>query len=311
VHSICTRWTTFNMDKLLSHPGFRLIFIDVDSNISLITPLEHKENILENGYRCISHIWGNATRWEDHPIEGVTWGVNLREEKRDKLLQIFNHFKGYWWMDVFCADLDSNNKPFNILENVYGRCKECICMLDIKIPKFLNQSRGTWPNNAVRMVFDHMTEVTECRWNKRVWTLQEWYLPRKIAYTSETFEGDFFTVNPDDVFDTMRFLSEGKTVGLITTAYIMLNIKRYFKVMFLFERDINKESIVHLFIESGRKCMNLEDYYYGIAAILGMHLPDGLSLCDVERAFLSNLEANGNKDLAEKFIRERERFMYG
>lgn len=44
------------MDNLFDHPGFRLIYVDDDGNMSLITPLEHKEDI-ENGYRCISHLW--------------------------------------------------------------------------------------------------------------------------------------------------------------------------------------------------------------------------------------------------------------
>jgi hypothetical protein len=71
------------MDRLFSHPGFRLIFIDDDGNMSLITSLDYQEAILEKGYRCISHLWGNATRWEDHPIQNVAWGVEVREEKRD------------------------------------------------------------------------------------------------------------------------------------------------------------------------------------------------------------------------------------
>jgi hypothetical protein len=89
--------------------------------MSLITPSDHREAILKKGYRCISHLWGNATRWEDHPIKDVSWGVDVRKNKRDKLLQILNHFKGYWWMDVFCTDQDSNNKPLSIMGDVYIR----------------------------------------------------------------------------------------------------------------------------------------------------------------------------------------------
>src|ERR1700759_1591098 len=108
------------MDKLLEHPGFRLIYVDDNGNMSLITPLlDGSEDVLEKGYRCISHLWGEATRWNNHPVENVTWGVDVREEKRDKLLQIFNHFKGYWWVDVFCTNQDSNNKPLSIMGDVY------------------------------------------------------------------------------------------------------------------------------------------------------------------------------------------------
>jgi hypothetical protein len=82
------------MDELLNHLGFKLIYVDDDGNMSLITPLDYKEGILENGYRCISHLWGNATRWEDHPIEGVAWCVDLREEKREKFLTTIKDIGG-------------------------------------------------------------------------------------------------------------------------------------------------------------------------------------------------------------------------
>jgi hypothetical protein len=97
------------MDKLLDHPSFRLIYVD-DDGMSLITPSDHREAILKKGYRCISHLWGNTTRWENHPIKDVSWGVDVREEKRDKLLQIFNHYKGYFWMNVFCAKIPAINR---------------------------------------------------------------------------------------------------------------------------------------------------------------------------------------------------------
>lgn len=154
------------MNNLLDHPGFRLIYVDEFGNMFLITPLYHKKGILEKGYRCISHLWGNATRWTNHRIKKVSWGVDVREEKRAKLLEIFDHFKGYWWMDVFCTDQESNNKPLHIMGDVYKNCTECICLLDIEIPHFLNQPRETWMN--ISAINDHMTEVRECGWNKRV-----------------------------------------------------------------------------------------------------------------------------------------------
>jgi hypothetical protein len=158
------------MGDLLSHPGFRLIHVN-DGHMSLITPSDHREDILKKGYRCISHLWGNATRWEDHPIKGVAWGVDVREEKRDKLSQIFDHYKGYFWMDVFCTNQESNNKPLSIMGEVYRNCEECICLLDVKIPDFMRQAFKLWPKNY-RIIFSHVKEVLKCKWSKRVWTLQ-------------------------------------------------------------------------------------------------------------------------------------------
>jgi hypothetical protein len=141
------------MDDLLSHWGFRLILIDDDGHMSLIAPSEYKENIIENGYRCISHLWGNATRWENHGVKNVSW-VWMLEEKREKLL-ILSHFKGYWWMDVFCTDQEDVNKPLSIMGDVYRYCKECICMLDVKIPSLITQSK-TWSDRDKPVIWTHM-----------------------------------------------------------------------------------------------------------------------------------------------------------
>jgi hypothetical protein len=73
-----------DLDKLFNHKGFRLIFIDDDGSMSLEGPFDGKTV----QYRCISHVWGTADKtkdhvWKDHPIKGVAWKVEVREEKRD------------------------------------------------------------------------------------------------------------------------------------------------------------------------------------------------------------------------------------
>jgi hypothetical protein len=122
-------------DILFDHPGFRLIFIDDNGNMSLEGPFdeESRKNVQE--YRCISHLWGTADKtkdyaWKDHKIAGVTWKVEVREEKRERLLQIFNHHKGYFWMDVFCTNQEDDNKPLDVMGDIYKNGFECICLLD-------------------------------------------------------------------------------------------------------------------------------------------------------------------------------------
>jgi hypothetical protein len=119
------------MDNIFSHPDFHLIFIN-NNGMSLISPRDYKEGILKDGYRCISHYWGNAKpfRWVDHGIEGVEWGVDVREEKRERVMEVFKYHKGYFWMDVFCTNQDTNDKALDIMGDIYKNCKECICLLD-------------------------------------------------------------------------------------------------------------------------------------------------------------------------------------
>jgi hypothetical protein len=275
------------LDNLFNHPGFRLIYVDDDGSMSLITPLEHKEDILEKGYRCISHLWGNTTRWNNHPIKNVMWGVDMREDKREKLLQIFMHFKGYWWMDVFCTDQESSNKPLSIMGDVYKRCKECICMLDIKIHKFFKQDPETWVNNG-KIVFKHALSFAKCKWNKRVWTIQEWFLPPKVYYTEETFEKDFHMINPQDINQVLSW--EGNVARTI------INLRLSISAIVLFERHLDSFTRVVRLVKSGRECTKPQDYYYGIAGICGISLTDGLSFREVEEEFLIGLKNVGFSD---------------
>lgn len=264
-------YVKFIMDNLFSHPGFRLIFID-DDGMSLISPLEHIEGIIENGYRCISHLWGNATKWNDHPIKNIPWGVDVREEKRAKLLQIFNHYKGYFWMDVFCTDQESSNKPLSIMGDVYRNCKECVCMLDIKIPKHLRQPPEMW--HKIRIMAKHTMEIVACKWSERVWTLQEWVFPPKILYTEETSEKYFCIIDRDDIMNT----GGGNAISafLWIIAYTIVERKSVILASTAFlDRDFSR-TVEHL-IKSGRKCKDPRDYYYGVAGIFGISLTDGLT----------------------------------
>src|SRR5689334_10701235 len=116
------------MDKLFDHPNFKLIFMDDDGNMSLEGPFnyeihlspeelskreESRKYILDKGYRCISHVWGTADKtkdyaWKDHGVDGVTWKVEVREEKRERVMQIFNYHKGYFWLDVLCTNQEKD-----------------------------------------------------------------------------------------------------------------------------------------------------------------------------------------------------------
>jgi hypothetical protein len=283
------------MDELLNHLGFKLIYVDDDGNMSLITPLDYKEGILENGYRCISHLWGNATRWEDHPIEGVAWCVDLREEKREKLLQIFNHHKGYWWIDVFCTNQDDDNKPLNIMGDVYKYSKSCICLLDIKIPDVVKEINKDY-NRDGRAFIDHGLEVVNCEWNRRVWTLQELILPPEAYYTSEIKDGDFYAVDFNILGDIVSKANDDSR-GLIKS------IKDANIIDGLHYRKDNKNDDDHMWdiIRDERKCKNPVDYFYGIAGVINITLPNGLSFEEVEREFFT--QYNGTEKFVKRVIR--------
>lgn len=292
-----------NMDNLFDHPGFCLIYVDELGGMSLILPLLHEEDIIEKGYRCISHLWENATRWDDHPVQNVTWGVDVREEKREKLLQILRHYGGYWWIDVFCTDQDSYNKPLSIMGDVYRNCKECICMLDIKQSDITRLFIGLSESGTLKMVLKCMNEIMECKWNKRVWTLQEWVLPPIILYTTETIEEVFHIASPNTLLDILVKIHDDAD-DIATNIIVIKNIPRIAYIRDMFER--NSEDVISHLISSERKCKDHKDYYYGIAGILDISLTDGSTFEEVEKEFFTQWNKTAGIPLKRKGLNGEE-----
>lgn len=297
-HVFEVSFISLQLDELLDNSDFQLIYVDEFGNMSLVLP--HTSNImkgkiLDEGYRCISHLWGKDPSIWDHPVKGVDWGVHVREEKREKLLQIFNHFKGYWWMDVFCTNQGTKNKPLSIMGDVYRNCKECVCMLDIKIPKLFKQPCEMW-SKKFRILIAHMIDVVECKWSKRVWTFQEWVLPPKTYYTEETINDEHFHMIDRHDLNKIRTNSTGHDIWWIVN--FIIRIKPPTLVTTTFDADRSFEGVITHLMKSGRKCMDRRDYYYGIAGVLEIQLTDGLPFDKVEEEFLSRLGKYDNNKYA-------------
>jgi hypothetical protein len=216
------------LDNLFNHPGFRLIFIDDDGSMSLEGPFdEESRQKVQGGYRCISHVWGTADKtkdyaWEGHGITNVTWKVEVREEKRKRVMQVFKHHRGYWWMDVFCTNQEDENKPLDVMGDIYRNCRECVCLLDTicdvsgytserevwksmaeyvksclevyvisnrvhepDISGSITEGMGTIAENLVKKYGKYFTSIQHCNWFHRVWTWQEAVLPPKLLFCSE------------------------------------------------------------------------------------------------------------------------------
>jgi len=203
------------MDTLFAHSGFRLILIDDNGDMSLIIPHEHKEDIIKNGYRCISHVWATGTQkehvWKDHPIKNVDWEVEVREEKHERLLEVFSHHKGYFWMDVFCTNQQDVNKPLDVMGDIYMNCVECICLFNtictvngfisekdvlislaknikehVEIAKDFYEKHGEEYEEFSRGQCEkYLAALSMCSWFRRVWTWQEAALPPKLLFCCE------------------------------------------------------------------------------------------------------------------------------
>lgn len=272
--------------KILNHSGFNVINIDDEGNMTLISPQEHPQiqpKILAEGYRCISHLWGKTENslWSNHDITNVSWKVFLREEKREKLLQIFKKYKGYFWMDVFCTNQEAEKKALDIMGDIYKNCRECICLIDGESRINLEDSFDINGYPQCQRINNHLeaedycnlySVLYSCEWMKRVWTLQEAMLPQVVYFTRETIdvsgvymldlqdiERDFASTKGE--FHTARFLSDN-------FADLVKNKARWTNW---------PEKKFFLATDHRRSCFKKEDYFYGISGLFNISIPNDLS----------------------------------
>ncbi|KAJ3401803.1 hypothetical protein HDU80_005687 [Chytriomyces hyalinus] len=119
---------------------------DKTDKLSLVQPEGNhtlKNKILATGYRCISHYWGSGmVPWDNHTVDGITWEVPMRIEKRSRILSVLKERPGFVWIDVFCIRQNNAAVPSNltasqtvpqisIMGKVYRYCDECIALLDV------------------------------------------------------------------------------------------------------------------------------------------------------------------------------------
>lgn len=280
------------MGEIFNHPGFRLVYID-DNRKSLVDiqgnmPLQH--DVMEHGYRCISHLWGDAKgqEWSQHGISGVNHKVFIREEKRDKLMYLFDHFKGYWWMDVFCTNQEDENKPLDVMDKIYANCTECICLIDGKSTYSSDQSEinvdGIYDEglfgNALRRDHETYDDVKEdfcaifplfsdCRWATRMWILQEAMLPPVVFCTEETLHHGRQHMISMETMSSIRYRNKRHLRHHESGSFIELMRARTNLVY-------NSRQIYDLATGSGRSCEEPGDYAYSICGILKTSIEKGL-----------------------------------
>lgn len=313
--------TLNNLDNLFSHPGFRLIFIDNDGNMSLEGPFDEESRKKVQEYRCISHVWGTADKtkdyaWKDHGIANVTWKAEVREEKRERLFQIFNHHKGYWWMDVFCTNQEDEHKPLDVMGDIYRECVECVCLLDticdvdgftsekdmlISLAKDTGELMETgkdyyrkhkkkckkFVNNT-----DYFDNLENCSWFQRVWTWQEAVLPPRLLFCCEqagTYRYDPFSpellkelfpcklLEVGDVSVLEGSFLDGMKEMIIKYGIFARALLCLIPITTMNTKNDIWQNILTMMI-SDRKCTEQKDFVYGIMGILNLTVPKGLEL---------------------------------
>lgn len=150
---------------LYKNPHFSLIHVEKHSNDDTVTmtmvdvttaDATCRQQLQEQGYYCLSHLWGRDARnymWDDSGVltkkgntgDGDGGGavlapaVPMRIEKRATLLALLEQNPGFWWIDVFCARVDT---PLRIMGSIYKYCTACFAMMDCSFQTLKQLDQG-------------------------------------------------------------------------------------------------------------------------------------------------------------------------
>jgi hypothetical protein len=208
-------------------------------------------------------------------------------------------------MDIFCTNQDDDNKPLDVMGDIYRSCVECVCLLDTTcdIPGFTSEKelltdiaksmeglyercdRFFWMQGE-----SYFENLERCSWFNRVWTWQEAVLPPRLLFCCEQagkYKYDPFDQEFLKKLFPYKFLEVGFE-GMISGNTDIVNEMEKLKDEDLFEMLGHllpvmsvgrKQSIWHDVVAlcmSERECTEKQDY--GIAGILNIVISNGLTL---------------------------------
>jgi hypothetical protein len=304
---------------------------DIDDEMMLTKPFgdeKLQKDIQEKGYRCISHVWGTGDKtidyvWKDHGIVGITWDVETRKEKRERLMQIFKYHKGYFWMDNLCIDQSKGpeDKPLEIMGDIYAKCKECICMLDYKpidnererieeLLENLTEERaanfpGKYENSDIS---NHISNMTKCRWFKRMWTIQEAVLSPIMLFTSEMSDGcDYAPIDRSILdFSYKRTKWMDKKHDACPDIYATLE-SVFYRIWYL---SGSMETLMIVLQSISRECTNPLDYIHSVSGMFQLDIPKDSTIKNIRSRMIFQLWKRGvymmDKSGIEKWGDSRE-----
>lgn len=324
------------MDILFSNRLFYLIHVSDNGKMSLVKPFGNKElqrDIQERGYRCISHVWGTYIAdddpdkdkyvWKDHGILGVHWRVETREEKRERLFQIFKYHKGYFWMDNLCIDQSKGpeDKPLEIMGDIYRKCVECVCMLDYKpidnerelieeLLEDLTEERITnfHEKHENSDISNHISGMANCQWFTRMWTIQEAVLSPVMLFTSERSDGCKYV--PID--RSLLEFSYKRTKWMVGKHDASPNILDKLESVFyrIWYLSGSMETLMITLQDISRECSDSLDYVRAVSGMFRVDIPKDSTIKNIRPRMIFQLWKRGvymmDKSGIEKWGNSRE-----
>lgn len=263
------------------------------------------------GYVCISHVWGDQKKYKPEELgikSGVNWEVPLSDP--DKISRIrkamIKYRKKYCWFDVLCMPQDNQeeiNLEVPLMGDYYSGARITFVLSAVSCT--VSENFAKWSDIMSDIIQDlrgfteeehgwmcclsheyNLSDLYKDEWFKRVWTLQEAVLSKKLI---------LIDVNRlyVDLSDVARKVSY--TAGIYELyAWRMFGKSTHYLLelgLSIIQHEMGVRPLTHVMSRIMEKnCYKIHDRFYGALGILGY------------KDFLVNYNID-IKELNEKIIR--------
>lgn len=141
-------------------------------------------------YTTFSHTWEDTGEPQYRHVENMSVD-SLAESLPNIKLQTFcrkTHEHGYWWAwsDTCCINKDESDVVSMSLRSMYRWYSDS--SLTIVHLKSVLRGLELDSNTPLEVLDNLLQEFVNCRWNKRAWTLQEYFASRVIQFYTQDWK---------------------------------------------------------------------------------------------------------------------------
>ncbi len=233
-------------------------------------------------YSVVSYAWGECVE-----VDGFKELLPMKSlQSMLETLVSIKDMSRYIWIDALCIDQDSDEdkkKNLPLMSGIYTNCRCCYAFAGLELEKFVNKGflddkqrsaevhyyikghcdepMGSRVGYNTNTVLSLMRKILRSAWFTRVWTVQEYLLPRilyfvtkDLMFNKEDFV-DFISNTTHEYWNSSSNVSEYEIICDVNECLELMNIGE------------NPQAITILNILSNRDTGYQHDRVYGILAL--------------------------------------------
>jgi hypothetical protein len=225
-------------------------------------------------------------------------------------------------MDNLCIDQSKGveDKPLEIMGDIYAKCTECVCMLDYKptnnererIEELLeNLTEKRIANFSEKYensdILNHISDMAKCQWLTRMWTVQEAVLSPAMLFTSEMSDGlEYAPIDRSLLQFSYERTSWMKKLNKYPNVLDELE-SVFYRIWYLSD---SMETLMITLQSTSRECTNSLDYIHAVSGMFNLDIPKSATIENIRSFMVFQLWKRGvymmDKSGIEKWGNSRE-----